>query len=468
MKHLARLLAAALIWILLLNLVACTEPAEEKDPGTQPTEPQLSATEIYNTAKEAFLSAPHRILTYAMSKHRTIAGQTYSEQTAGTASFSDYGKDTMIAVVEEDIRYGTVTGEHLLSFCNGRAYSRISGCTFGADMTVQEFIETQLPAAILNEALYENIALTRNADGYVITFSEPQGLETWVPQVDSAQLTSASGTATVNAAGTLVETSYQAEYIYEGLPFSLDMTMQYATPAQLELSALHPEHPDDYVILSCLEAPKLLLRSAGDIFASKVISATAEETIYSQIIPLTRQKVSQMYLSGAADTLSAKLSNAITIRDYRDQPNTTNQSYLFENGVCTGSVDGGTPTIQAGITAENMRTSIEDSILSALFATRYLFDATMTDDGDVYRLDFAGNQAYCSDLIRDLSAFLNLSLEGATSYKDTQASGYLCIDKVTGLPVAMGMYFTRTHMFGEIPYVLSYQLDQTIALSPAE
>ena len=103
-----------------------------------------------------------------------------------------------------------------------------------------------------------------------------------------------------------------------------------------------------------------------------------------------------------------------------------------------------------------------------MFATRYLFDATMTDDGDVYRLDFAGNQAYCSDLIRDLSAFLNLSLEGATSYKDTQASGYLCIDKVTGLPVAMGMYFTRTHMFGEIPYVLSYQLDQTIALSPAE
>jgi hypothetical protein len=219
-------------------------------------------------------------------------------------------------------------------------------------------------------------------------------------------------------------------------------------------------------MLSCLDAPKLLLRAADDILSANKLTASTTETIFSQMIPLTRERKSEIFLSGRQESLGAKLANVITTQDYREQPSSTTQTYYFIDGVCSSTIDDGTTTVQPGITAEAMRTSIEDSLLSALFATRYLAGATLTEDEDVYRLDFAGNDAYCEDLTRDLSAFFNLSLEGVTSHRDTVASGYLCIDKASGLPVAMGMYFTRTHISGDVPYVMSYQLDQTISLTP--
>lgn len=470
MKYAVRLMAAVLSWILLLNLVSCAEPDKESPTQpTQPTQPVLSAAEIYDTAKAALLAAPNRVASYTMTKVRTVAGQAYTESAAGTASFSDYGKDTMVAIVDEDIRYGTVKAEHLLSFCNGRAYSRISGSTFGTDITASEFVSRQLPGALLTSSLYESVTRSTNSDGAVITFSQPKALEDWVDTPDGTALVSATGTATFDTTGALVQTTYTAEYTCANVIFSLTATVRCTTPSQLELSALHPEHPEDYATLACLDAPKLLLRAAGDIFTAKVISASAEENIHSQIISVTRHKKSQIEISGVSEGLSARLTNTVSIKDYRDQPTTTTQEYLFSNGTCFLRTDGGEPTAQPGITAETMRTSIEDALLSALFATRYLDGAAiLTDEGGVYRLDLVGNEAYCEDLTQALSAFLNLPMDGVTSHHSTQAGGYLCLDPVTGLPVSMGMHFTRTHMFGDIPYLMSYQLDQVMALSPAE
>ncbi|MBE6959874.1 MAG: hypothetical protein E7448_04020 [Ruminococcaceae bacterium] len=468
MKYAVRLIAAVLSWILLLNLVACSDPAPAPEHPTAPTQPVLTAGEIYDAAKAKVLVAPNRITSYTITRQSTVAGQqTYHESTLGTASFSDVGTENMIAIVDEDLVYGTVKAEHLLSFCNGRTYSRISGCVFGADMTATEFMDQQLPAALLDATLYESIVLANNSDGAVITFSQPKDMENWVDTPSGATMVSAGGTATLDTDGVLVQTTYKAEYTCGDVQFSLTVSLRCTTPAQLELSSLHPEHPEDYATLSCLDAPKLLLRAAGNIFSSNTISATAEETIYSEMIPLTRQRSSQISASGQGQTLLATLSNTVSVKDYRDQPSITTQTYSFQNGVCSVIIDGGEPTVQPEISAQSMRASIEDTLLSALFATRYLAGATITEQEDVYRLEFTGNEAYCEDLTQALSGFLNLSMEGVTSHHSTLANGYLCIDKVTGLPVAMGMYFSRTHMFGDIPYRMSYQLDQVISFTPA-
>lgn len=467
MKYALRLIAAVLSWILLMNMVGCSEPDAPEQP-TDPTQPALTAAEIYDSAKAILLAAPNRILTYTATEQRTISDQqTYTESTLGTASYSDFGTENMIAIIDEDVAYGTVKADYLLSFCNGQAYSRISGCTFGTEISGDAFIARQLPAALLDTTLYESIVLTTNADGSTISFSQPKAAETWVNIPSEATVISAAGTATLDMTGVLIQTTYQVNYRYENVEFSLNVTLKCSTPAQLELSALHQEHPEDYATLSCLDAPKLLLRAAGNIFASKAISATINETIFSEMIPLTQQRQSQMHISGQEQSLWAELSNTVSVKDYRDQPSITTQTYTFQGGLCHAVIDGGEPTLHPGITADGMRTSIEDTVLSPLFATRYLAGATLTEQETVYRLDLTGNEAYCDDLTRDLSAFLNLSMEGVTSYHSTQAGGYLCIDKVTGLPVAMGMYFSRTHMFGDIPYVMSYQLDQEVDLSPA-
>ena len=84
-----------------------------------------------------------------------------------------------------------------------------------------------------------------------------------------------------------------------------------------------------------------------------------------------------------------------------------------------------------------------------------------------YILRFQGNDAYCNNLSGDIGAFLKMDLDGlASSYETTEAAGYLAIHKQTGLPTAMGISFARTHIFGEVPNQLTYQLDQTLQFSP--
>lgn len=458
MKHAARLIAAALSWSLLLGLTACT------DPKPTPEEPAISAIEAYNTAKAQLLAAPNRLLNYTITNTYTTGGQSYTESTTGTASYSDFGTDNMVAIIDEDLLYGSVSAEYLLSFCNGQSYSRISGSIFGAALTAADFVAEQLPAVLMDPVLYGSITRTVNADGSVIHFSQPNALENWVdvPKNTIIMINNIAASAILDKDGVLVQSNYNVDYTCGNLSFSLKVTVKCSTPAKLELSTIHPEHPDDYAELSCMAAPKLLLRAAGNILSSGSIEADTTETIYSQIIPLTRQRQSQISLSGRGQTLAATLINTTTVKDYRDQPEITTQVYDFFQGVCSLTVNDGTPSVQPDITASGMRTSLEDSLLSALFAIRYLAGATITEQENCYRLDLTGNESYCSDLTRDLSSFLNLSLDGATSHKNTSAGGYLCIDKLTGLPVEMGMYFSRTHIIGDIPYVLSYQLDQAI------
>lgn len=463
MKYAMRLIAAALSCILLLGLAACDDPV----PAPTPTEPPVPAVKAYDTATERLKAASNRVLIYTVNTTCTTGDQSYTEKVEGKASFSQVGTDEMVAVVQENWDYDTLSADYLLSFCNGRAYSRISGSTFGADMSAEDFLATQLPAALLDTSLYTSIDYRTHTDGTGILFTQPKALERWLNAPEDATQVTAWGLAILDNTGALIQTNYTAEYRCGDTAYYLQVTLKCTTPAQLELSALHPEHPEDYVTLACLDAPKLLLRAADHILTANKLTASATEKIYSQIIPLTQERKSEIRLSGRKESLAAQLANTVSVTDYREQPSTTKQVYDFISGVCSITTDDGTPTVQPGITAETMRTSIEDSLLSALFATRYLAGAVLTEEEDVYRLALVGNDAYCEDLTRDLSAFFNLSLDGVTAHRDTIASGYLCIDKTSGLPVAMGMYFTRTHISGDVPYVMSYQLDQVISLNPA-
>lgn len=465
MKTTLRLIAAILCWVLLLGLLGCTEVPAETQP-TEVTVPQLTAIEIYDGAKAVLLSSANRILNYTVSKTRTVGGQTYSEAATGTASFSGIGSDNLEALVEEVLTYGTISAEHTMTYCDGAAYSQISGCTFQCPMTAEAFTALQLPAVLLDSGLYANVHMQTNADGSTLTFTNPSGLESWASDNAHTQFISASGTATLDTTGTLVGTTYTASYSCGPALWEIKVTVRVSAPETLDLSAVHPEHTENAIPLGSLEAPKLLMQAAGDIFTARDMQCSLSETIYSEAIPLIRNRQANAAISGSGQSMVASLTSSIQVTDFRGQANTSTQDYYFANGVCTGSTNGAEATVQAGVTVESMRTSIEDTILSGLFATGYLAGAELTDTGDFYVLHVTGNDTYCTDLSTDIGAFLNMDLDGtATSHETKEAAGYLSINKQTGLPTAMGISFARVHTFGEVPYQLTYQLDQSLTLS---
>ena len=465
MKTAIRLVAAILCAVFLFGILGCTEEPTETLP-TETTAPVLSALEIYTQASAALQAAPNRILNYTLSETRTVGSQAYSEKATGTASYSGIGTDAMEAIIEENLTYGAIRADHTLTYCDGTAYSQISGCTFASTMNAGDFVTGQLPAVLLDGALYSKVEMQTTDDGTVFTFAEPTDLETWTTDSACAQLVSASGTATLDTSGNLIASSYKASYSCGPAVYGLEVTVRVSAPETLDLSAVHPDHAENTVPISCLEAPRLLMRSVGDIFTARDMQCSISETIYSQAIPLIRSRQATAAISGSGSDTVAALTSTIQITDYRGQATNSSQNYYFADGVCTSSVNGAEATVQAGITAESMRTSIEDTILAGLFATGYLAGAELTDTGDFYILRFTGNDAYCGDLSADIGAFLNMDLDGsASSYETTEAAGYLSINKQTGLPTSMGISFARVHTFGEVPYQLTYQLDQALTLS---
>ncbi len=468
MKAAYGLTAAILCILLLLPILGCTPqaPSPTEALPTEDTTPTLSQGEIYDQARARLLSAPNQIITYTRSLTRMVGEQSYTEKATGTVSLSGLGTDALDAIVKESLTYGTLLADHTLTYCQGSAYSQISGCTFTQAMTAADFVSRQLPAALLDRSLYQTMQLQATGDSTSIAFSQALALENWVGSASDAQLTAASGTATLDSSGSLIASTYTAAYTQGETAFRLEVELRVSTPEALDLSALHPAHDENAVALACLEAPRLLMQAVGDIFTARDMQCTISETIYSEAIPLTRSRQTSGSISGSPQNITAALTNSIQITDFKGQPTTTTQSYQFAEGVCTSTSNGGEPKVLAGVTADTMRTSIEDTILSGLFATGYLAGAELTDSGEVYTLHFQGNDAYCTDLAQDIAIYLNTDLDGlASAYETTKAAGYLAIHKQTGLPTAMGISFARTHILGEVPNQLTYQLDQTLQLS---
>ena len=444
--------------LLLLCLLGCTpEP---------PVSGNASPEEIYDRARTMLLASPNQVIHYTRTLTRTVGQQEYTESATGTASIGGIGTESLEAMIQETLSYDTLRADHTLTYSGGSAYSQISGCTFTQPMEAAEFLCEQLPAALLDRALYNTIEAQTTMDGTFFNFANASQLEGWVNAPMNAQFTNASGTATLDNKGLLVASTYTATYTLGEAIYHLEVDIRSTSPVTLDLSAIHPEGYENLVPLTCLAAPKLLMRAVGDIFTAQDMTCAISETIYSQAIPLIRKRQTTAAISGSGQNMIASLDNTIQATVYQDQPTLTSQNIRFEGGICTSTVDGGEPSVQAGVTAETMRTGIEDTILSGLFATRYLAGAELTETEDLYILRFQGNEAYCTDLSGDIGAFLKMDLDGlATSYETSEAAGYLAIHKQTGLPAAMGMSFARTHIFGEEAHQLTYQLDQTLKLS---
>lgn len=455
MKVTYRLMAVIL---LLLCLLGCTpEP-----PGFGNATPE----QAYDKARAALLASPNQLIQYTWSLTRTVGQQEYTESATGTASIGGIGTENLKALLQETLTYGTLRSDHTLTYSDGYAYSHLSGCTFTQPMEAADFLRTQLPAALLDRTLYQTMEVQTTKDGTLFTFTDPSQLESWVNAPSGAQLSHASGTATLDNKGLLVASTYTATYSLGEANYHLDASIRSSTPATLDLSAIQPEGYENVIPLTCLDAPKLLMRAVGDIFTAQNMTCAISETIYSQAIPLLRKRQTTAAISGSGQNMIASLDSTIQATIYQDQPTLSSQSLRFEGGICTSAVNDGEPSVQDGVTAETMRTRIEDAILSGLFATRYLAGAELMETEDLYILRFQGNDAYCTDLSGDIGAFLKMDLDGlATSYETTEAAGYLAIHKQTSLPEAMGMSFARTHVFGEEAHQLTYQLDQTLKLS---
>lgn len=457
-----RICVIALAALMLLAGCSRNEPETTAPSATTVPTPTTPLEQRYAEARAAIEESKNLVLGYTISEERVIGENRFTKNVTGEASYSNINRTQMTAIVEETLDLGAYSCTYAETYCKGEAHAVVNDCRFGAALTSKEFVARQIPAVLLTESLYQTVeSEPGEEDTILIRFSEPVALEDWV---GDGELISASGTALLDSEGHLLQTEYRAEYTTEKVSYTLHMTVTVKAPKTLDLSAVHIAHDQESIPLTNLDAPRALLETVADVYAAESLACRMTEIIDSEAIPLGYSQETGISFRGTEETLEAETSYAVSYWDYRGEVTEKRQSEQFRDGVYTVSVDGGEASENSGITATAMRQYCEDTVLSGLFAMKYLKDAVAQEEDGVLRFTFTGNDAFCTDLMLQLSEFLQVDLDGqAQSMETLTAGGYLTVDGETGLPVGIGMYFSRYHTMNSIRYKLSYSLDETLA-----
>lgn len=464
-----RLRCTALCLALLVCFTGCgNDPVAVTDP-TGETQPPVDPHVLYATARQAVESAPNLRLVITAEEQRTVNGETYMHSTNAVASYAARNTDNPSAVVEENLTFGTYENAYKSFYLDGKAYAQVMDYAFSSSMTASEFYALQTPALLLDAALYKTVTAQTSFSGTTLHFSEPTALESWITKPVQPELVSAEGTALISKNGTLLSAAYSASYKVGETVCSLSVTVTLSMPETMDLSGQFTEELTAAASLSHFSAPRDLLQAVGDICATHRITAGYTEELFCEAADSIRKQKVQVSTEGEGDSFSALVDYAATLTNYAGMTSTNTQQETFANGAYTYSLNGSKPTVLQTVTVQQMRTYCEDTVLSALLSIDYLSGATLTDNGDTYKLVLTGTDAMAEDLCDSIYTMLNMDLDKtADSYKTTQIGGYLTIDKVTGLPTQAGIYLTRTHVIGGASYTMTYEINETISLSPAQ
>ena len=424
---------------------------------------------LYETAREAISSAANLRLVISIEEQRTVDGETYTQSSNTVASYAGWNTNNPAAVVEENLTYGTYENAYKTFYLDGTGYAQIMDYAFSTPMTVAEFHALQPPAILLNPALYGTITGETTLSGTTLRFSDPSALESWITKPAQLQLVSAEGTALINKNGRLLSTNYRAEYMMGEIAFSFTVSVTISTPETLDLTDLFPDELAAATPISCFTGPRRLLQAVGDICDSRYLSASYTETLSCEAADSIRKQQVQVSAIDKDENLSAIVDYIATLTNSAGTSSVNTQKEVFQNGTYAYSINTSKLNIVPDVTAQQMRTYCEDTVLSALLSIDYLAGVQLTDNGNSYKLQFSGTEAMAEDLCDNIYTVLNLDLDSsADSYTTNRIGGYLTVDKFNGLPLEAGIYLTRTHVIGGASYTTSYEICETILLSPPQ
>ena len=476
MRKWNRLIALALCAALLLSLAACGgNPAETTAPPTEPpttvpTKPP--AAEVYAQARAALESLSHVTLELLRTTYITVAGDEFSEQSAQTLTYKDMGTDEAVIVLDETLDFSVHTQEeddadsaiaYKEVWYQGNVYAELeSTYRYQGSVAEETLISRYAPVVLLNSELYGAVTSETTADGTLLTFAEPSAAESWAVPAE-AELVEASGTALVSPEGVILEMAYTVSYTYGNSQIREEIVSR---PLDTPKTVTPPANPDTYAPLTYVDALRMSIVTPVMLFQADSATVSSLESLMCRAAGVMRNQSNVINQHGRKEDTQAKIEVNVFLMDYSTgESQELEQEQIYRNGKLTTTTDDGPPLSQSGVSWEDVRTSTSDMMVYGMVDLDYWQDVTMTDMGSVLLLEYALNEEFgsiiqdsiCQMLWNDPSFLLSL----ASKYEDTELTGYLSVDKYSGLPVAAGYYYEGVHTIQGGDYVLSLQFDQS-------
>jgi hypothetical protein len=457
-------MVAILCVAMLFTATAC-----KKTEQLSPEQIRADALAHYERYCETVKNDSNLTIEVAYNRSRIVGDERYTEQVAETIAYCGLGTEDAAAVVKQQVAFGPYEMQYAEYYFKDTAYCTVEDATFRTSMEFQQFQSRHIPAILIDTSLYGTVEAVKSGDDTIVTFSGPQALEHWATDYDGAALLGATGTITVDKDGNVRNCAYSAQYTCGAVTYELQVSTSVKPEKAQGMEEALSNLPTACPLLSYFDAPRIIEQVKGDVYTAQALSAEYTESVYSEAFDRSRSRNCAFDTCGVDGDFMARCSYKVTNVDYTNTPLTNSEIVVFRDGICTSSVNGAAASVREGIMAETIRQQCKTEVLEALFAQNHLKNAKLTEDKGILRIDFAGNTDFANSVCANIYSVLNANLDAYTdSYTTPVASGYLCIDKATLLPTALGVKLERIHVAGEISYRLTFQLDQTMQLSSTD
>lgn len=485
-----KMLSMLLCACLLLSLLAgCAGPAPAPTPEPtaaptpaptpEPTPEPLDAPQLYRDAAEQ-LSAGNLNVRYTITQEitlpdytgETLGTLTLREETARSAAYEALGDEGFIADVSDTVQLGD--GEAATQrqvYSDGAVYLEFGEGRYVIKRSAEEFMDEQLPLALLDPALYASAEAERTEEGIALRFAGAEEGEAWALPEDS-ELLSTAASASLTEGGALIAESYEASYRFGGLEVSTRWEAAYEVPGEQDLSAGVPENAKKYESLDSAAAPLMLWRAlrlleGADNLAVSMISNYQVDAAATTIRNYNNFNI----LLPEEGILIHQEINQNTVNYSEMQAVQYGVELDYADGVMTLTFDDGdveTEEMEDEEIAESTERLV--STLPALIpAGGDLVDAEVKEVGDYWLLEFSGNENYglqlkdrvCLELFDEQASILD---DHASAYRTKTAEGFLAVEKVSGLPTALNISFTGIHTIENTPCELNLEMNAGISL----
>ncbi len=489
-------LATLLLCLLLVFMTGCygapatdttasdnthTVPPITDTPATGTVSTAPAADALYDQARQFLDGAQDITLELTITTHITVNGDVFSEQAVQTLTCCSIGTDSFAADMDSKHYFNIHTDEvsqlersrqavsYREIYADGILYIQCdNGYNFSSALDTAEAASRFIPVVLLDASLYGSVSSEATYQGTRILFAQPTAAEDWAVPED-AELVDASGSALINDDNTIAQMNYTVTYTYGPAEVRLEVQSK---PKKEASQVTVPGDGDGYCAITHADAVYLAARATSLLTQADSIHAGSLESVVSAAAGFMRNQSTIVNLHGRTNDTKAKIETIIYAMDYTtDESQEYELTETFLDGEYTSEEDNAPPVSQSNITWSDIRDYCTPMLLSHVIRMDYWDDATVTDMGSTYLVEFTLNEDFgqmvqgniCNMLWQDPDFLIDLS----SQYETTQADGYLSVDKYTLVTVAGGYYYEGIHTIDGIDYPLIMQFDQSVA-APAK
>lgn len=476
-------LIVLLLALSLLVLVGCNGNSGKKPAPTEPTTPPPTtlpppppAAEVYNQARQAMDDAQNITLDVTVTQYTTVNEDEFSERSVQVLSYQGLGTGQVAADMDAKLYYSVhsegVTQEELEetamsyreTFTDGTLYVLLADVyKYQASSDAESALARYTPAVLLDAALYGDISYGEADQGTKLVFTQPTAGESWaIPE--EAVMTDASGSVMLNEDGAITQMDYTLTYSYGPAEIRLEVC---SVPKAEAVQVATPEKADSYAAITDIDAAYMATRAQAMLAQADAISTESLESVFSQAAGFMRNQSIEATMHGRKENTQAKMVYSIYATQFTTgESQQQKQEVSYVDGKYTTIVNDGLPTSQSGVDWETVRDDLTDILYLQAIPLDFCQNATITDMGSVYLLEYQLNENFgnsvqnsiCSMLWNDPSFLYSM----ASKYETGEVTGYLSIDKFTGVAVAGGYFYEGIHTIEGRDYSLTMQFDQSL------